>query len=146
MPNPPVIKGQCLCGAIEFEVTPPSLWAAHCHCTQCRRSHGAAFVTWFGIAECRLHIHDDQNLLHWHQSSAAARRGFCRDCGSRLFFQSSRWPGEMHITLASLLTPLDREPTAHVFWDSHVAWAPTVDQHPHYGGESGTELLDDAGK
>ena len=43
---------------IRFTVTWPSLWVAHCHCTLCRRAHGAAYVTWFGIAEERASIED----------------------------------------------------------------------------------------
>lgn len=42
-------QAQCLCGDITLAATLPSLWAAHCHCSLCRRAHGAAFVTWVGM-------------------------------------------------------------------------------------------------
>ena len=38
-------SGKCLCGAVRFRMRFPSKWVAHCHCTMCRRAHGAAFVT-----------------------------------------------------------------------------------------------------
>jgi len=38
-------KGKCLCGAIEFEVELISEKTFNCHCSRCRRSHGAAFAT-----------------------------------------------------------------------------------------------------
>jgi hypothetical protein len=115
--------GGCLCGYVRFRVEWPSQWVAHCHCTLCRRAHGAGYVTWFGMAEDRARIHDDAGSLRWYASSPGAERGFCARCGSSLFFRSERWPGELHITLANLDGPADRVPQAHVFWDTHVDWA-----------------------
>ena len=47
-------EGRCLCGAVRFAVTPPTLFFAHCHCRWCREAHGAAFVSWVGCAEDRF--------------------------------------------------------------------------------------------
>ena len=115
--------GGCLCGDVRFTVDWPSLWVAHCHCSMCRRAHGAAFVTWFGMAEDRARIDDPAGSLRWYASSSDAERGFCTRCGSSLFFRSQRWPGELHITLANLEGSADQPPMAHVFWDTHVGWA-----------------------
>ena len=115
--------GSCLCGDVHFTVTWPSLWVAHCHCTQCRRAHGAAYVTWFGMAEDHATIEDRAGALRWFASSPGAERGFCTRCGSSLFFRSTRWPGEQHIALGNLEGEIDQAPMAHVFWDTHVAWA-----------------------
>ena len=102
--------GGCLCGKVRFTVTWPSLWVAHCHCTQCRRAHGAACVTWFGMAEDRATIEDPTGTLRWFASSPGAERGFCSQCGSSLFFRSTRWPGERHIALGNLDGEIDRAP------------------------------------
>ena len=115
--------GACLCGAVRFEVDWPSAWVAHCHCTQCRRAHGAAYVTWFGMDMARARIVDAEAQLRWFASSPGAERGFCAHCGSSLFFRSARWPGELHIALGNLDGDADRAPMSHVFWDTHVAWA-----------------------
>lgn len=117
-----VAQGSCLCGQLQYEVALPTKWAAHCHCSMCRRAHGAAFVTWVGAADWSFRIVHGAEHLTWHRSSPEARRGFCNQCGSPLFFRSQRWPGETHVTLASFTTPIDRAPGAHVFWDSHVDW------------------------
>lgn len=114
--------GGCLCGDVRFTVEWPSKWVAHCHCSQCRRTHGAAFVTWFGMDSGRVHIDDSNGSLRWHFSSPDAERGFCARCGSSLFFRSERWPGELHITLGNLEGEADRLPTAHVFWETHIDW------------------------
>ncbi len=127
------IHGQCLCGAVRFNYKPPSLWSSHCHCSLCRRAHGAAFVTWVGTAEDGFQF-EQQHDLKWYQSSADSRRGFCARCGSTLFFQSSRWPGEMHIVRTALQEDVDIEPQAHSYWDTHVNWYPFNDNLPR--GES----------
>ena len=41
----PSTHGGCLCGDVRFTVDWPSKWIAHCHCSMCRRAHGAAYVT-----------------------------------------------------------------------------------------------------
>ena len=46
---PTVASGACLCRAVGFVATLPSRWVAHCHCSRCRRAHGAAFVTFVGL-------------------------------------------------------------------------------------------------
>lgn len=115
--------GSCFCGDVRFTVDWPSKWVAHCHCTMCRRAHGAAFVTWFGMENDRARIDDPAGALRWYESSPGAERGFCAQCGSSLFFRSGRWPGELHIALANLEGDADRAPMAHVFWETHVDWA-----------------------
>jgi hypothetical protein len=122
-------KGACFCGQLKFEFDGPSLWCAHCHCTMCRQTHGAAFVTWVGVAEDNFRL-TDESTLKWFESSENARRGFCSQCGSSVFFNSTQWPGEIHIARAAIAGEIDRQPQVHVFWDSHVDWASVDDKLP----------------
>ena len=116
-------EGGCLCGAVRYRVGLPALWVAHCHCSMCRRAHGAGFVTWVGIADDRFEILRGEEALAQFGSSRSATRSFCRRCGSPLLFRSTRWPGETHVTLASLDDPAGLEPRAHAYWSSRVAWS-----------------------
>lgn len=122
--------GACLCGAVQFDADLPSLWMAHCHCSLCRRAHGAAFVTWAGFDAARCRIEDTEGALRWYASSPGAERGFCSRCGSTLFFRSQRWPGELHIVRANFRDALDRQPQAHVFYDTRVDWYAVGDALP----------------
>lgn len=135
--------GGCLCGGVRFEVEPPTKWCAHCHCSLCRRAHGAGCVTWFGVARDQFRLDDAGQLLAWYRSTPGARRGFCSRCGSTLFFEGERWPDERHIALAAMDGPIDREPQAHVFFDSGAPWVHVADDLPRLGGDSGTEPLDE---
>jgi hypothetical protein len=114
--------GGCLCGGVRYRLDRAPLWVAHCHCSMCRRAQGAGFVTWAGFAEDAFGFDAGEDLVSRYQSSAAAVRSFCRRCGTPLFFQSSRWPGEIHVTLASLDSAEGLEPQAHAYWSSRVPW------------------------
>ena len=94
----------------------------------CRHAHGAAFVTWAGFEDVNCRIDDPEQQLRWYESSPGAERGFCSHCGSTLLFSSQRWAGELHVVVANFDGPLDREPQAHVFWDSHVDWVKLDDE------------------
>jgi hypothetical protein len=107
---------------VRYRLGKAPLWVAHCHCSMCRRAQGAGFVTWAGFPEDALALSAGEDLLSRYRSSAAAVRSFCRRCGTPLFFQSSRWPGEMHVTLASLDSAEGLEPQAHAYWSSRAPW------------------------
>ena len=128
--NTSVARGSCLCGAVRFHAALPSKWVAHCHCTYCRRAHGSPFVTWAGFPSEQFTFEPESGRPSWYESSPGAKRGFCGTCGSPMFFQSTRWPGEMHIARALFTDPLDREPSAHVFYETHVSWLSVNDELP----------------
>lgn len=124
MSQPRSAQGGCLCGAVRFEAELPSKWCAHCHCSMCRRAHGAGYVTWAGFDRSKFRIVKGEDQLCWYASSPGARRGFCRACGSTMLFESERWSGETHVALGCLDAPIDRQPQANVFFDAHVDWMP----------------------
>ena len=128
------VTGGCFCGAVRFNLELPSKWCAHCHCTMCRRVHGAGYVTWVGFEEDHFHLDQGEDTLTWFASSAVAQRGFCNTCGSTMLFRSERWKGEIHVTLANIDDPIDRKPQAHAFHDSHVNWMPLDDALAIFNG------------
>ena len=122
-------RGRCHCGAVRFVARFPSRFACHCHCESCRRAHGAAFVTWVGFRSEQVRIEGGEHLAT-HESSPGTARRFCTRCGTKLFFESARWPGETHVVRAAFDEPPDREPQGHAFFDEHVAWLPPLAETP----------------
>ena len=82
-------EGRCLCGAIHFEAKGPMSLMALCHCKQCQQWSGHA---WPSVAVSVDHLTFTQGAGHltWYVSSDFARRGFCKTCGSSLFWQADR--------------------------------------------------------
>jgi hypothetical protein len=140
--SPHVVTGGCLCGAVRLRAALPANWVAHCHCSMCRRAHGAGVVTWVGFPRAAVTIEGGGDVLVRFKSSAQATRGFCSRCGSTLLFESGHWPDEIHVTLANLDSADGLEPKMHAYWSSRAPWAdwsgaqlPTVDPPDHGGVE-----------
>jgi len=79
-------KGSCLCGAVSFSVIAFNKQAAHCHCSMCRKFHGAAFGTLVGVTG--LKWLSGKNCLKDFTASNGTVRTFCRECGSSLGFRA----------------------------------------------------------
>ena len=78
--------GRCLCGAVRYTVTGPVTSPQICHCRECQRQSGHA---WASVsARLKDVALDEDESLAWYRASSRARRGFCRDCGSFLFWQA----------------------------------------------------------
>ena len=120
-------RGSCLCGSVRFEIEMPTKWCAHCYCSLCRKAHGAGFVTWVGVENKQFRMTAGNEMLQHYRSSAEARRSFCSHCGSTLFFESTKWPDEIHIVRAVFDTPIDREPQRSAFTETRVDWVPLID-------------------
>jgi hypothetical protein len=80
-----MLKGSCLCGGVtvqvegELEQQPEA-----CHCTQCRKQSGS-FLTAVNVRKSRLTIGGEEQV-GWYASSDKVDRGFCKTCGSTLFW------------------------------------------------------------
>lgn len=131
--------GGCACGAVRYEVTGAPEWTALCHCESCRRHCSAPVVAWMGYTPDTVRW---TGVRKMRQSSAIATRGFCGECGTPLSFESSRWPGELHLYAVSLDDPSDYEPDLHCYVGERLGWLHIEDDLPkHEGTADGPEPL-----
>ncbi|UWQ14501.1 GFA family protein [Aliiroseovarius sp. M344] len=79
-----MLKGSCLCGNIQFETNASPKGVSMCHCSQCRKQSGGVWSSAF-VPTSELTIKGDVN---WYAASDIAERGFCRNCGSFLFWKA----------------------------------------------------------
>ena len=134
-----LIAGACFCGAVRFEAGLPTLFCAHCHCSMCRRTHGAGYVTWFAVPYARFRLVAGEARLVRYRSSDHGTRSFCGTCGSTLFCESTNHPEWIDIVLANVDGPIDRPPGAHFFFDDRADWVRVGDDLPRFGGKTGVE-------
>ena len=137
------VHGACLCGAVKFTAELPSLFCGHCHCSMCRRNHGAAYVTWFAVNRSRFQIDEGADVLVRNASSDHGTRSFCGRCGSSLFCESSHQPDHVDIVLANMEGTIDRVPEMHFYWSDRADWTIVNDGLPRFGGPTGTEPIKD---
>jgi hypothetical protein len=116
-----MIRGSCLCGGVKFEIDSAVSDMTDCHCSMCRKAHGASFVTWVSSNRDDFRWVQGEDLITRYASSAAFERLFCRVCGSNLPLYYAK--------LDELAVPagiLDDDPgvrlEAHIFVGSKAPW------------------------
>lgn len=119
-----MIRGSCLCTAVRFEIDGGFHEAHHCHCSMCRRSHGAAFATYACARVATLRIAEGADFVVDHRSSQPVRRSFCKSCGSRLFFAHDAAPKLVWVAVGCLddASAAEVAPDAHCFVGSKAPW------------------------
>lgn len=115
--------GQCLCGALQFAYRGQPKFVCECVCQSCRLAHGASVVAWVGVNNAQFELLAGAAKLQWYPSSEASERGFCQDCGTRVFFRSEKWPGETHMALACITEPHGLVCQSVAFKDEKPAWS-----------------------
>ncbi|MFP3408941.1 GFA family protein, partial [Pseudomonas sp. SIMBA_065] len=80
----------CLCVAVSYLLLLPPKAVSHCHCSQCRKSHGAAFASYGSVPRSGLRILRGAASLKAFASSPTVVREFCAECGSSLFWSRSQ--------------------------------------------------------
>ncbi|MCO5149789.1 MULTISPECIES: GFA family protein [unclassified Shinella] len=104
--------GHCLCGAVRFRTRGALGKVVACHCSQCRRQTGHFYAA-TDVRNDALTIEGEENVT-WYRASATAGRGFCRVCGSALF-----WKGDTadHISVmaGAFDLPTGLEMGVHIF-------------------------------
>lgn len=106
------VTGRCLCGSVRFELVPPLRAVTVCHCGQCRRWHGH-IGAYTAVPRDNLVMTDSRDLS-WFASSSFARRGFCRECGSSLFWERNGHD-TISITAGSLEAPTGLHTALQIF-------------------------------
>lgn len=104
--------GSCLCGAVRITVagdlSPPDA----CHCSQCRKQSGHYWAS-TNTKRPALTIAGEDNLT-WFQSSPEVRRGFCRSCGSFLFWDPLQH-GNIAVAMGAFDAPTGTALHTHIY-------------------------------
>jgi hypothetical protein len=111
------LTGACLCGAVAFEATRDRDIVEACHCGQCRRWSGSYWMS-VNVPVASLKFKKGEDTVGWFRSSELVRRGFCKECGSALFWHSDRHPDHAHriaIGAGSLAAPTGLHMAEHIF-------------------------------
>ncbi len=125
--------GGCLCGAVRYQIQEALRSVINCHCSQCRRTSGH-FVAATAVQSDDFSLTTETGLS-WYQSSASAQRGFCKICGSSLFWQGLDKP-YIAIMAGSLDQPTQLQSIAHIFVDDAGDYYRLDDGLPQFGGSA----------
>ena len=120
-------KGRCECGAVAFEVTLSRTAVTFCHCSQCRRTSGHLWGSVKAKKKDLAFTNDDG--LAWYASSDFAKRGFCKFCGTSLFYTLNDEDG-IGISAGLFDAPTGFTPGKHIFCGSKGDYYDIADDAP----------------
>jgi hypothetical protein len=129
-------QGGCQCGAVRYEVSGTPQHVALCHCEACRKSAGAPMVAWAVFTEVEFNVTKGEAKAF--NSSGAAMRSFCPDCGTGLFYRNADMlPGIVDIQAATLDDPSVFPAQCHIQTAERIDWmadAHTLTEFQRYPG------------
>ncbi len=105
-------EGGCLCGAVRFKTQGKLRELIFCHCSQCRKQTGLYYAA-TNVLDSHMDVQGVDEIT-WYRSSSAARRGFCRHCGSALFWKADGLD-YTSILAGTFDGPTGLEPGYHIF-------------------------------
>jgi hypothetical protein len=132
--------GGCLCGGVRYEVKGSLRDVVNCHCSMCRRLHG-------GFGPHSKALKEDITItkgdgLAWYKSSEVARRGFCNECGTNLFWEPVSLDGT-GILAGTLDDTEELKTMGHIFVKEKANFYEITDDLPQFQGSSKGKLAGD---
>ena len=127
-----VITGRCQCGQVKDQVQGELKDFSHCHCSICRRIHGAAFVTWGGIARDEFSYVSGEDNVRRYSFSEQADSLSCKTCSSTILVDSKTEADMLYITLGTVDGDIDCPDGFHENVGSKAPWYKICDDLPQY--------------
>jgi hypothetical protein len=126
-----MLRCSCLCRQIKFEFEDVPGQVFNCHCSVCRKSHGAAFSTQAVGKRSSLKFLQGKELLKEYHTPGGVR-AFCPNCGSRLMNYARGRSDLMSVALAAIDGEYSGVPIAHVYVGSKAKWHEPSKDIPGY--------------
>lgn len=116
------LTGNCLCGAVTFEIEDDFDHFQLCHCTQCQKTTGSAHASnLFTNPESITWLSGTQDIVRYDVEGRRISNVFCRKCGSRVPYLSLS--GEVLAVPAGSLNETPAMPAqANIFWPERADW------------------------
>lgn len=117
------IKGSCLCGAVSYECEGEPAIAGNCHCKDCQRASGSAYVPVMFFPESAVTLRGELKFFeHAGGSGNLLQRGFCPNCGSPILSKVGIMPGLLGVRAGTLDDAAHYRPTAGIYVSRKAPW------------------------
>ena len=124
-----MITGSCLCGEVKWQFDGNVEFINFCHCSMCRRTHGAAFGAFAHGRANAFRWLCDESAITRYQSSPTTYRCFCRVCGSSVPVIEDE---EVCMPAGSIDGDPGVRPSVHIFVGSKAPWYEIADGLPQF--------------
>lgn len=118
------MTGGCSCGAIRYEAAAEPKMSYNCHCRQCQRFTGTAYMSAFMVPVESFKITKGEPTFYTvgADSGGQISRGFCKTCGSPVMAKFTTYAGVIAIPAGSLDDPSQHKPTLDMYTSMALPW------------------------
>jgi hypothetical protein len=126
-------EGGCACGAVRYRLTSDPLFTHCCHCLNCQRQTGSAFVINLLIEADRVQmLAEEAEPVDVPRDDGSAQTIWrCPTCQVAVFSQYTR-PEVRFVRGGTLDEPSSVEPDVHIFTKSKLPWVTLPDSVPAF--------------
>lgn len=128
------MKGSCLCGKIQFEIQELLPDIANCHCSMCRKFHGAAYATYGTSTLEKFKWLAGEDMIKTYVSSEKAERGFCSHCGLSIYYKLRKQDSTFEIALGVLDDEPNHPVSANINCSSKPNWSKGIENLSNLSG------------
>jgi hypothetical protein len=125
------VRGSCLRGGVRWLYEGKPFLFNHCHCVQCRKSHGAAFASNLHLRPSQFRWVTGEAQVARYESSPGVRRSFCAVCGGNV---ATVLDDQVVVPAATVDDPIDDRPVVQFFAAEKVPWLELDDGVPAFAG------------
>ena len=126
-----MLKGSCLCGGVQFEISGQASGISQCHCSLCRKASGTAAIATFSVPAGQLKWLSGEDIVKTFERPSGYGNTFCSVCGSPVPDADAK---RTRFSIPAGL--LDGDPplrvTQHIFMGSMAEWEKTAAEAPHF--------------
>jgi hypothetical protein len=115
------MTGGCLCGNVRYRVNSDHTQVFLCHCRQCQKAQGSAFVATVPVPAADFELLTGADTLTAFRASVDKARYFCRVCGSPIYSQVDG-KSVLRLRAGSLDIPANLKVDAHIHTVSRASW------------------------
>ncbi|KAF0179515.1 MAG: GFA family protein [Hyphomonadaceae bacterium] len=118
------LDGGCSCGSVRYSLMSRPMFVNCCHCTQCQRLTGGAFVINALIETDRIEILSGKTVVTPGPSESGRPHDIhrCETCATALWSDYGRRPALRFVRVGALDDPAAAPPDAHIFTRSKLPW------------------------
>jgi len=121
--NEDIIKGSCLCGAVNYQIEGPFKVFQYCHCSRCRKFTGSAYASNLFVSPERFRWTSGEEMIgrYEHPDAKYFATSFCKQCGSSLPW-AVKGGKNIIVTAGTLDDDPGIKPMWNIFWRSKASW------------------------
>lgn len=126
-------EGGCACGAVRYRLKSEPLFVHCCHCLNCQRQTGSAFVINLLIEAERVELlAEAPQPIEVPRDDGSVQRIFrCPTCQIAVFSEYGR-PQVRFVRAGTLDDPTHIEPDVHIYTRSKVGWVALPEATPAF--------------